>query len=371
MINVTTKTKSNYPHTIRHAVSLVDVTGAVVAVGLLTLLLVPATASVATNSKNARCLSNLMRIGYANAIYAAQDPADMALPVHPKQFQQCPDLEPGDMCNDPIFVGAYEWGGKSGVGRDDFVPGIPSGPLKSKYGTLAGFGPASRPLNQILFKQGFRDHLHPSFNPQGAEKDTQLYLEVLRCPSDTGYTGVHCPSFAEKGLTSYDHFGTSYNANIFMIANVGGGEMRSNSPYLHRMSDILNPSRTLAYLENNGRFAWTVAPDQCDFLVGVPGSVRGWHGKDWTFNAAFIDGHADTIYMRGYRCEEGVFENQDCQSHSYRCVIVRGEGWQIDTLPAPDVPTRLWFAGEGRPSYEGCIQEEPSTRSRGTTCEVK
>jgi hypothetical protein len=292
-----------------------------------------------------------MRIGYANAIYAAQDAADMALPVHPKQFQQCPD----EICSETVYVGAYEWGGKSGVGQDDFVTGAPGDPLNSKYGTLAGFGPASRPLNGILFKQEFEDHLNPVFDRIGAEEDTQLDLEVVRCPSDLGYTGLHLPAFSQSGLTSFDHFGTSYTANIFMIASSGGGELRSNSPLLHRMSDIINPRRTLAYQENNGRFAWAAYPDPCDFLEGVPGTVRGWHGKDWAFNATFIDGHADTIYMRGYRTETAFPDNLALQT-SYRCIIIRGETWQLDTLPLMDVRTGMYFGGEGRPSYEGGIQ---------------
>ena len=135
----------------------------------------------------------------------------------------------------------------------------------------------------------------------------------------------------------------------------GGGTMRSNSPYLHRISEILNPARTLAYQENNGRYAWAAAPDPCDFLDGIPGNVRGWHGQDWSFNAAFVDGHADTVYMRGYRTEL-VFPRDWSLQNSYRCIIIRGDSWQIDTLPAPPVGTLLWWSGGGgRPSWEGCI----------------
>ena len=92
------------------------------------------------------------------------------------------------------------------------------------------------------------------------------------------------------------------------------------------------------------------------------------HGKDWTFNRAFVDGHGDVqkIYMEGtedqngyalhYRCEEGVIsDDQDCTTHPWRCIIVRGDGWQKDTLPADQIPTRLMHGGAGRPSYEGCV----------------
>ena len=157
------------------ATSLVDTAAAIVALSLLAFCLVPALGGVARSSKNGQCLSNLMRIGYANAIYAAQDAADMALPVHPKQFQQCPGLPPGELCDQPIFVGAYDWGGKSGVGKDDFVTGSAGDPLNSRYGSKAGFGPPTRPLNHILYPGPFAD----AFSDQGFDSvqalvDTQL-----------------------------------------------------------------------------------------------------------------------------------------------------------------------------------------------------
>ena len=336
----------------REAATLAETVAAMVALTVLAVALLPAVATVPKSSKNGKCLSNLAQIGYANAIYAAQDPDEMALPLHPQYTLNDPSSS--------TYVGAYEWGGKSGVGLPGFVDGPTKGPdawITSRYGTKAGFGPASRPLNRIIFKDPFEDHLHPSFNQEGALADTQLDLAVYRCPSDTGYTGVHCPSFAETGLSSYDHFGVSYNANIFMIASGMGGWVQSNSPYLRRLSDVPNPARTLAFQESNGRFAWAAGPELPECLwIGYPilGTVRGWHGKDWTFNAAYVDGHADTIYMRGYR-NRLVFPTNHTYQKYYGCVIIRGEGWQIDTLPAPPVETDVYWAGGGRPSYEGCI----------------
>ncbi len=343
--------------TSRTAATLAEVTATVVTLLVLSIWLLPALAGVAKSSKNSKCLANLMRIGYANSVYAAQDMGDMAIPVHRDQFNQ-------DLFS-PTYIGAYEWGGKSGIGRADFVPEYAGHPLGSKYGTVAGFGPARRPINPILYKDDFVDHGQPGdpeFDRIGAQQDTHLELDVHRCPADTGFTGIHCPSFAEMGLTSYDHFGTSYNANVFMISPGGGGQMYSNSPYLHRMSDILSPETTIAYQENNGRFAWNAAPYKSACLWigwGFDGPVRGWHGKDWTFNTAFVDGHADTIYMRGFDMpvlgrypplgtSEGSWDH-------YRCIIIRGEGWQVDTLPADFVPTGLYHRRGGRSSWEGCL----------------
>ncbi len=342
------------------AVSLVEVCGATMCVAVLALWLMPALGSVRRGGKAGFCQNNLAQIAFATTIYAAQDPGDNALPVHPRQFNQCPGDPPGQLCTEPMYVGAYEWGGKSGVGRDHFVTGSAGDSLNSKFGSKAGFGPPKRPLNSILYGGSLPDAWTSGrFDRQQAIDDTQLDLDVFQCPSDTGYTGMHCPDFAQEGRSSYDHFGTSYNANIFMVWQQGGqlgpdfepGEMGSNSPYLHRVSQVPNPSRILAYQENCGRFAWTASPEHpdCSWIgPGAAGTARGWHGKDWTFNAAFIDGHAGTIYMRGYH-------NELRTQHGTECIRIRGEGWQVDTLPAPFARTWQAHNGYGRPSYEDCI----------------
>ena len=245
-------------------------------------------------------------------------------------------------------------------------------------GTVTKIGPATRPLNSILYPQQFVYHggLKPGLqwvqlDKLGAHMDTMLDLPQNRCPSDTGFTGIHCQDFEERGLTSYDHFGTSYNANLFMTAS-GVGPQSSNSPYLHRMSDILAPSNTLAYQENNGRFAWSAFPETCTDIAGIhgiPETVHGWHGKDWTFNAAFIDGHADTIYMRGYDNPDIGRYPEGTDFNHLNCIIIRGEGWQIDTLPLPRIETNIFHNGDGRPSHERCISNPVSSGERaGPAC---
>ena len=327
-----------------------------VALAVLAACVLPALAGLAQDGKFARCLSHLQRIGMAGGIYAAADAADSAIPVHAAFFEQ----DPADV----IWVGPYEWGGKSGRGETDFVTGTPGDPVDSRYGTQAGFGPARRPLNRILYGDTLTDYTNdPGPGNQNWLQDTQLDLDLFRCPCDSGYTGIHTPAFRDDRLTSYDHFGTSYGANMFMIATSGGGNpMRSNSPFLHAQSAIYSPATTLAYQENNGRFAWASYPDSCDFIDGIPGHVRGWHGKDWTFNASFIDGHAEAIYMNGYRSTYlPRFEGADAggvpdDNGYYRCVMIRGEGWQKDTLPLREIQTGLYSPSSDRPSYEGGIE---------------
>ncbi len=334
-----------------HALSLVELAVVVAALAVLTALLVPAVAGAGRSSKFSRCLSNLKQIGYANLVYSSQDVENMALPVHRLMSQQDPDS--------PTFIGAYEWGGKSGVGRPGYV-GEEEHPVNSKYGTQIGFGPATRPLNSIIYGDVFPDYTDdPGEDYENWLSDTRLDLDVYECPSDSGYTGVHFPAWRDEKNTSYDHFGTSYSANMFMTgASNGQGMMSSNSPYLHRISDIISPSTTLAYQENNGRFAWAAAPDDCPIggVNGIPGTVRGWHGTAWMFNATFIDGHAEEIHMRQYRMVDLLRFPEGATYQGLRCIILRGEGWQIDTLPAARVLTGLNGVSGGRASYEDGLE---------------
>ena len=254
----------------------------------------------------------------------------------------------------PTYIGAYEWGGKSGIGRDDFVQGQRNS-VNSKYGTRAGFGPATRPLNRILYSGGFVDHLKPTFNRTGAMEDTKLDLDLFRCPADDGppRRGVCADWIAADGRSSYDHFGTSYAANLFMVAS-GPGLMHSNSPYLRPTTRVPSPARTIYYEENLGRWAWAAKRETCDLPGVTPGVdpgptkvIRGWHRKDWTYNRSFVDTHAEyqKVYLEGTEDRDGYalhyvaehissypgFDSDNDGSPDgpgsyefYRCVIVRG-----------------------------------------------
>lgn len=330
----------------RSGATLVESVAVAAALVVLVTCLVPAAAQAGRDSKASRCLSHLRQIGLANTVYASEDLGDSALPVHEQQFQQ-------DRLN-PRWPTLHEWGGKSGKGRPGAVPAPDGSPdvVTSRYGTLAGFGPATRPLNPILFAQTFADYSDPS-QTAGQLADTELDLGTVRCPTDSGYTGVNCHTWRDEGMTSYDHYGTSYAANLLMMSYVGGGPIWSNSPFLHRLSDIVSPATTLLYQENAGQWAWRAAeqPISCRESIG-PGPVGGWHGKDWTFNTAFVDGHADSIFMRGFR-RARVLPNDNDQEY-LRCLIIRGERWQKDTLPLEPVITGFWWDGS---SSEGCRLE--------------
>jgi len=342
-------------------------------IALLIAILLPSLETARRQSKRAYCLHNLKVISTASRSYEADDMQGWGIPTHHLQFEQ-PD-------SDPTYIGAYEWGGKSGVGRTDFIGNDPKNQLNSKYGTKAGFGPASRPLNEQVYGKPFTDFLSPSFSKEGATQDTKLDLSVFHCPGDNGPPrGGHCEDWTIKGknTTSFDWFGTSYAANIFMIATTDGSKMVSNSPYLRPLTRVPTPARTLYYEENIGRWAWAAREDQCDFLVGIDvgptKSLGSWHEKDWVYARSFCDTHAEIqeIYIKGTEDGAGYAKHYrrefleyyplwfgvDMPEDFWRCVIIRGDGWTKDTLPAEVIVTNLDWPGSqtNRPSYEDCVE---------------
>jgi hypothetical protein len=253
-----------------------------------------------------------------------------------------------------------EWGGKSGKGESAMT----SFPEFSKWGTRFQRGPSTRALNKFIYGDVFPDYSQDA-GPERInwKNDAELDLDVFRCPSDYGYAGHHYSSWYNSQLTSFDHYGNSYTAVGSWIGYPGPDcRLESNGAFLRPVSCVPNPRNTLQVIENCGKFAYrkNYGADGCASLSGTLGTdvetkVRGWHGRMWEFQATFVDGHASRIRMEGHTqpqprlpvypdCHSEDLEN--CYQH-WHCVITRGPGWQIDTLPAPTVPTDLSCYGSG------------------------
>ena len=377
----------------RRAFTLIELLVVIAIIAMLIAILMPSLQAARRQAKQIKCLAHLKAISTTGRVYASDDPNGWGISVHPKQYDQ-------DFQN-PVQLGTYEWGGKSGIGRPGFVPGAGGKNhfLTSRYGTKAGFGPAQRAFNDLLYAGGLQNYNEPEFRKEGAIADAHLDLDLFRCPSDDGPPrSAHCDEWVRHpDISSYDFFGTSFASNTFMVVSVTGGCVQSNSPYLRPTSRIPNPARTLFFEENIGRFAWAAKrttcpiPDVNGLETAPTKTLRSWHGKDWTYNRAFVDGHGATqkVYMEGTKDANGyalhykveVLSNYPAYSPScgegegkdlgggvntpqadlatvYSCVIIRGPGWQKDTLPAPLVKTGIFNAGHARGSFGGCISGE-------------
>jgi len=291
------------------AFTLIELLVTISIISLLITFLLPSLRKAREAGRRSVCVANLRGIASASNIYSTEDAQNQSVPIHHLLYDPNPAL------GDP---GGYEWGGRSGHGEQ-----LDTGdPHSSIWGTALGFGPATRPLNKALFKGGLTDYLDVP-GPEGVNwsNDAELDLRKFRCPSDRGYMGFHFEEWMQSGLSSYDHYGTSYASNTlwahdFTLDDPQGpyyNTWATFSPFLQPMTRIPTPSETILYLENASRYAWGQFPDgppsdgswyftSSDHLGAGAGDyfARGWHGGTHESVVAFADGHAMSVSISGH-----------------------------------------------------------------------
>ncbi|MHC4090048.1 MAG: hypothetical protein ACYSVY_07170 [Planctomycetota bacterium] len=328
------------------AFTLVELLVVASIIALLISILLPSLKKAREQAKMAVCIANLKGIATASLVYAAEDETEQSTPIHHTVVDTT--LDPRSR----VRAAASSIGGKSGRGKEEgdysWAP---------FWGTARQNGPATRPLNKFIYKDGFVDYaLNPGAGFSNWRKDERLDLAMFRCPSDNGYQGIHYTTWKNSGLTSYNHYGNSYAANPLWLWNMPFGKCPDESvqspccvsigAFGHPWSRIPNPSNTIYYEENVGRFAFQAHPWGIDGNCGrspYPHSVvHGWHGRDWIFNVAFADAHAGQVKMKG-------FESPKLPEYPFprypRCRVARGPGWQKDTLPSPPVVSNIPCSG--------------------------
>lgn len=325
--------------------TLIELLVVVSIIALLIAILLPSLKRAREQAKSTVCLASLKGISTAGNTFAASNSGELTIPIHPLIGQVNGAL------------GEVEWGGKAG--RGDVIVGDPSQIVNSKWGTKFQRGPSTRGLNSVIYKGGFTDYGNPPMpGPDDSNwiNDTNLDLKMFRCPSDKGWTGLHYSAWKNSGLSSYDHYGTSYAAVTSWIGVSGGNcTLFSNSSFLKPLSRVPNPANTVYFMENCGRFGWRInygTTDDCQFLSGdTPEAperdIIGWHQKPYVFNVAYVDGHASVVTMRGHNHPQArlssypAWKGRPTDYDFWHCVINRGKDWQLDTLPAPPVDSGI------------------------------
>jgi hypothetical protein len=231
-------------------------------------------------------------------------------------------------------------------------------------------GAHQRPLNKVLYKSGA---IKAGESDMAAIAQNQnLDWAIYSCPADKGCTtrgydegqkeeqmGSLVHLMHESGMSAYDHFGNSYSvASFLVVGGVMAPQIQSTTPFGRPLSRIPNTANTVLFMEANSLYAWNYEyreeyptgecnpqPGDCRFGFSNPNlRVKGWHGKDWFYTVAFVDGHAGVVRMQGADCpppDLGSTYPDDGSSNppyiQFRCITVRGPGWQLDTLPSPPI----------------------------------
>ena len=344
MIEIPNSTgKNRYPR----GVTLIELVVIIGVAGIALMQASSALSEVKSKSRSLSCQEKMGQIARASLVYASQDANENAIPI-------CII----DAASVSVRYAFYGYGGKGGAGYRTTTDAN-----RSEWGGAGLMDSVHRPLNGVIYKKPF-----PSPSSQGGPfghsydwtEDNRRDLDLYHCPEDAGFPGMHHNGWKQSGLSSYDYYGTSYSANtMFIYDPLDPSNLFSNSIYSRPLSNAPDPDNTILYMENAARFAIFSYNPELNNNLGdcIPQyreedgfAANGWHGQPWHFNTSFGDGHVANVNIRSYANRtDSVPDVPSCGLNNCRChcIIVRGDGWQMDTLPAPLVRTSKFRSENG------------------------
>ncbi|MCZ6653106.1 MAG: prepilin-type N-terminal cleavage/methylation domain-containing protein [Planctomycetota bacterium] len=300
-----------------HGFTLVELLVVIAIIALLISILLPSLAEAREQAKKAKCLANLRDQMAAAYSYAAEDPNEMLIGVHPRYLETEPGSPILPNCNQsgagPYGKGRYvsaarrAYGGKSGL--HDYREGNPSGGYYDfddctgygRFSTGNLMGPATRPMNKYLYSSSFAERENTI---DDLKRDERLELDTFKCPSDVGYiSGEDGGDFQGNGIymsqdlyhrdpiSFYDAMGSSY-ATDSMFIGFPGGDFWQIGPWLRPYTQIPDTGKTVMIKETKGFYGayWRNLrwPTERRFSMGNHGRLR-------EHNVAFVDGHAAPV----------------------------------------------------------------------------